>query len=748
MNFTCASCHACFSFRSSFRRHVKLSCPVHAKDPRPPLICISCHVGFNRKDSYRRHVRFARCGRKAGGQAKNSHNLSSAKVQEALHTNYSSSQPAFLMKRIQVILNHLEEGIDSLTRGHPDHARAHGKTLLYGLVLIQPLAVDSHIQNDKDFWKQVGRFMNDLRRYLPPCVILKNLCQFSLDLGWIASMRNLEQQSIFVQALHEVQSLKLNISQAYEFSFNEKLKCGLFYTPPELSSKMATEALSQLSLNSKKTGVQIIDLSCGTGNLLVAGQKACLEAGVLHTTYFGCDIDSVAVDIATLRMPMENVSLLCQDILAFSVSQLDTREGYTRIVVGNPPFVRLSKGAFVKRKLRNLYGIFLEKSMDCTREGDVLCVLLPKSFLIHIKAPELRYRLLQQFENIKIYVYEVPFIRNIWGNIQSACVLLVGKCRQSLLRTFPMEGPALTMYSGINLKASTVEWSWLTAAYNFSIRSFHPLFARISALPGVSFLECMSRPHQNRAFQSTGSCSVKYVSSRDILYPFCVVPKIKEKRYNRLPTSKPCIGRRYTAEVEALRRCYAAILPVNTATFQVHPHYVSPPDDSYPSDIYFYLGMYNSLVFDFLLQQVSLTKSITNEHLSKVQIPAMLISPLDVVHMHEKLESLWCSYLLVIPTDREIGICEVLEDLFQFDSVISRSQDLASLISFGAQKMEESLKEYFRRYKEVPKLKFGVPESFREIRRQETLLNHLVAMWYDLSVEDYTEISNWLKQKG
>ncbi|ENW81335.1 hypothetical protein F909_02626 [Acinetobacter sp. ANC 3929] len=170
---------------------------------------------------------------------------------------------------------------------------------------------------------------------------------------------------------------------------------GRYYTPKHIADLL-------IGTIGKIENANILDLGCGTGNLIYSA----LEKSI-NSTFLGVDIDPIA--IKTLKdKNLANLNLITNDIL-----ELELQENFYDIALSNPPYtyykldfdysqnVFLEKNLFKNLKIPSPF-IFLDKMLKATKTNGVIAIILPNGILTNSKWILIRNHLLNEFTVSKI----------------------------------------------------------------------------------------------------------------------------------------------------------------------------------------------------------------------------------------------------------------------------------------------------------------------------------------------------------
>ena len=211
------------------------------------------------------------------------------------------------------------------------------------------------------------------------------------------------------------------MSEAYEAQLRtdpaERRRRGAFMTPPELAREVVRLALDAWCDAARRGAVPVmLDPSCGTGNLLVAGAERLLARGAkplqVARAVRGVEIDATAARIARTRLASvlgngaEVKRALAKGIRVGDATSVPEAWLRSDVVLANPPFRgQLKRGTAIDRgtalRWRKRFGdavrgyadpaaAFLLLISQCLREGGRACVILPRSMLAAASAQPVR----------------------------------------------------------------------------------------------------------------------------------------------------------------------------------------------------------------------------------------------------------------------------------------------------------------------------------------------------------------------
>lgn len=164
------------------------------------------------------------------------------------------------------------------------------------------------------------------------------------------------------------------LSLIIELSNNNRETHSAYYT----NNFIVKDIVNLLPEFNNKNKISIIEPSVGAGNFLPHLFSKYKNHKVNLTLV---DIDKNIIDILSLlyknKIPSNfKVNFLCSDFMSLDFSNVD-------LIIGNPPFTRISKKDVEKynilnKELRNLAGCFLEKSLNI---ANTVSLIMPKNIL-------------------------------------------------------------------------------------------------------------------------------------------------------------------------------------------------------------------------------------------------------------------------------------------------------------------------------------------------------------------------------
>jgi len=147
------------------------------------------------------------------------------------------------------------------------------------------------------------------------------------------------------------------IGSLYEASLliNHKKNHGIFYTPENIATYMASDVLGAYEVGDKSQEIRILDPACGSGSLLSAvydkiilkngelspNEKEAQHRQLLETGLLGVDRDPIACLVTRLILTLKGkkyvkpLGIFCGDILTEELVKPQSVD----VVIGNPPYV-------------------------------------------------------------------------------------------------------------------------------------------------------------------------------------------------------------------------------------------------------------------------------------------------------------------------------------------------------------------------------------------------------------------------
>lgn len=180
-----------------------------------------------------------------------------------------------------------------------------------------------------------------------------------------------------------------------EIDKNKKKKSGQYYTPLDVSNLMS-EWLKKLE------GVNICDVGCGTGNLIISYLELLDKEEVLfllkNKQIFLYDFDRVAITIAQFSIALtygieflDNINVIYGDFLDKGIQLPDNSK-----IITNPPYAKYTEvsdnwiNSEIQNEAKELYAAFMEKILIT---GNPAVLITPYSFLGGNKFQSLRIKL-------------------------------------------------------------------------------------------------------------------------------------------------------------------------------------------------------------------------------------------------------------------------------------------------------------------------------------------------------------------
>lgn len=220
-------------------------------------------------------------------------------------------------------------------------------------------------------------------------------------------------------------------------------RLGTFFTPPAVVEFMLDLAESHLARPSV-----VIDPGAGVGAFSIAATRRWPDASVLAV-----DVNVVTLGLLAARDD-GSIDLIPEDFLRWSASGAVPREG-PRLWIGNPPYTRHQEldtdaksiairaaGDLVESRRAGLSAYFLAATLQARAAGDVICYLLPGSWLDTSYGEPLRQGLLASSAGaLEMYGFRTD-IDLFPGTRVAAMALLVGPDQEA--RTFSTASARIT----------------------------------------------------------------------------------------------------------------------------------------------------------------------------------------------------------------------------------------------------------------------------------------------------------------
>ena len=164
------------------------------------------------------------------------------------------------------------------------------------------------------------------------------------------------------------------IGSLYEASLliNHKKNHGIFYTPENIATYMASDVLGTFKSGNEQQDFRILDPACGSGSLLNAvydqivarsgelspSEKEAQHRQLLETCLLGVDRDPIACLVTRLILTLKGnqyvkpLGIFCGDILTEELVAVQSVD----VVIGNPPYVGHKEiQAEYMKELKNRY---------------------------------------------------------------------------------------------------------------------------------------------------------------------------------------------------------------------------------------------------------------------------------------------------------------------------------------------------------------------------------------------------------
>jgi hypothetical protein len=226
-------------------------------------------------------------------------------------------------------------------------------------------------------------------------------------------------------------------------------RSGSFFTTAYIIDYIVEESLGRIS---GSTLPKVLDPSMGPGDFLMRALRFLSKrdrTGIetAENCLFGCDIDSVAVEIARFMIWLEtgckaDISAIARHLVhadalagngrphwedAFPDAFQPSEEPGFDAVIGNPPYVAAKTGTMKdygpeRRGQSDYYLMFLESVIECNlvRPGGGLAMVLPDPFLVRANATYVRKELLEKWK-----MGSIIHISGVFPSAQVANIVLV-----------------------------------------------------------------------------------------------------------------------------------------------------------------------------------------------------------------------------------------------------------------------------------------------------------------------------------
>lgn len=253
------------------------------------------------------------------------------------------------------------------------------------------------------------------------------------------------------------------IGMAYEQLLRPSDRRGrsAYYTPRHIAEAIVDRALD--GLDTAAEGLRVVDPSCGAGIfLLVAFERLRRHRpgrAVLSEVLFGVDLDPQAVEVARLCLTL---SLLAEEpdgplpdltqTIRAGDALLGSDLGWTQrfdVVIGNPPYdvIEKARGAaarphaiireYAERQpllrpalggKKNLYRLFLVRSLHLLRPGGRLGMIVPLSLLADATTAPTRQFLLQNLRDLRLDAFPQKDVaaRRVFRDAKLSTVVVTG----------------------------------------------------------------------------------------------------------------------------------------------------------------------------------------------------------------------------------------------------------------------------------------------------------------------------------
>lgn len=288
------------------------------------------------------------------------------------------------------------------------------------------------------------------------------------------------------------------LDHLYQYAFvDEKLRreLGIYATPRKLARMIANILpVEDIRLDD----LYLLDGTCGSGSLLVAGHKRIYNLlpvfkseaekhNFLSNHILGVDKDNFAAEIAGL-------SLLHESLPSGNSWKIDVRDfveidGYAfserpSLILANPPYRELRGESHIEKAIP-----FVRKNLDLLVDKGLMAIILPETFLQKSSCKDIRKRILEECEMLEIW--QLP--EGIFEESSSATAILFLRKNVTKPKSFPVRIRRVLNedktefinrgFANFSYLFSNQE-NWNSAHYDFQIvpTIFHELWERLSLL--------------------------------------------------------------------------------------------------------------------------------------------------------------------------------------------------------------------------------------------------------------------------
>ncbi len=231
---------------------------------------------------------------------------------------------------------------------------------------------------------------------------------------------------------------------------NDKKKSGQYYTPSDVATLMASW-LYELD------GINICDVGCGTGNLILSYLAILDQKEVTKLLYDKCvylyDFDKIAITIAQYSIALiygikylDKINVIYGDFLNYNI-QLPKNSK----IISNPPYAKFESisdewlNSKIQSQTKEFYASFMEKIIESKRPA---VIITPYSFLGGSKFQELR-NLLSEYSGFIVAFDNVPgnifngrkhgvFNTNVANSVRAAITVIQNINNIKGFRTTPL----------------------------------------------------------------------------------------------------------------------------------------------------------------------------------------------------------------------------------------------------------------------------------------------------------------------
>lgn len=227
------------------------------------------------------------------------------------------------------------------------------------------------------------------------------------------------------------------LDHLYQYAFvNDELRkeLGIYATPPKLARMIANNLPFE---DIRPEELYLLDGTCGSGSLLVAGHKRIYDLlsvsksekekhKYLSDHILGVDKDAFAAEISGLSLLHESLpsgnswKIKIKDFTKITLNDFDARPS---IILANPPYREVRGESHIEKAIP-----FIEKNLDLLIDYGLMAIILPETFLQKSSCKNIRKRILEECEIFEIW--QLP--EGIFDESASATTVLF--LRKNLLK--------------------------------------------------------------------------------------------------------------------------------------------------------------------------------------------------------------------------------------------------------------------------------------------------------------------------